>query len=160
MPLVCFNKKYFPRSFTLVEIMIVVAIIALLAAIAIPNIMRVWHNADETAAQGTLATIAKAEITYRVVNPQYANLGQLIAAGPPYIDATVGDIGGKQGYIFAMVGIEDGFQFTVGARPVIYQQTGTRTFCVVEDGVIRAADNAGAVPADRITCTGWNVAGN
>ena len=55
------------QGFTLVEIMIVVAIIALLAAIAVPNLMRARHNANEGAALGTIRTVATAAESFRAV---------------------------------------------------------------------------------------------
>ena len=79
-------RKIHRLSFTLVEIMIVVAIIALLAAIAIPNLLRARLNANETAAQATLATISSSNISYRSVNALYGALALMIAANPPYID--------------------------------------------------------------------------
>jgi len=66
--------------------MIVVAIIALLAAIAIPNLLRARLQTNESAAQAALKTIATAEITYRTANTQYATLTALGAATPPYLD--------------------------------------------------------------------------
>jgi len=89
------------KGFTLVEIMIVVAIIALLAAIAIPNLLRARLNANETAAQATLATISSSNVSYRSVNALYGTIAQMAAAIPPYLDGTVGTAqaaGGKQGY--------------------------------------------------------------
>ena len=50
-------RKLGRKGFTLVEIMIVVAIIALLAAIAIPNLLRARHNANESAALAPLKTL-------------------------------------------------------------------------------------------------------
>ncbi|MCK9615271.1 MAG: prepilin-type N-terminal cleavage/methylation domain-containing protein [Candidatus Omnitrophica bacterium] len=140
------------KGFTLVEIMIVVAIIALLAAISIPNILRQRLNANETAAQSTLGTISAVEQSYRSVNPLYATLAQLIAAVPPYIDATVDDVGGKQGYVFADAqAAPDANTFCVSAVPVTANQTGTRSFCVADDGVIRVQAAGGAI-ASRAAC--------
>ncbi|MDD2689147.1 MAG: prepilin-type N-terminal cleavage/methylation domain-containing protein [Candidatus Omnitrophica bacterium] len=87
------------KGFTLVEIMIVVAIIALLAAIAIPNLLRARVTAQEAAAISALHTIHNAEIQYRVTNPAYVSLGSLGSATPPYIDAALAS-GTKQGYRF------------------------------------------------------------
>ncbi len=88
------------KGFTLVEIMIVVAIIALLAAIAIPNLLRARLSANEAAAAAALHTVAAAQIQWRATNPTYAaNLAALSGATPPYIDATLGG-GAKQGYNF------------------------------------------------------------
>ena len=124
-------------SFTLVEIMIVVGIIALTAAIAIPNILRARLNANETAAQANLATISSSNISYRAVNPLYGTLALMIAANPPYIDATIDDATGKQGYVFANPEAPTANTFMVSAVPAALNQTGTRSFCVTEDGVIR-----------------------
>ncbi|MFH1478874.1 MAG: type II secretion system protein, partial [Candidatus Omnitrophota bacterium] len=77
-------------GFTLVEIMIVVAIISLLAAIAIPNLLRARHNANETAAIGAIRTISTACESFRSAQTPTtypATLGALSGALPPYIDA-------------------------------------------------------------------------
>ena len=92
------------KGFTLVEIMIVVAIIALLAAIAIPNLLRARLQANESAAQSALKSIATGEVSYRSANTDYATLTELGAATPAYIDPTLGCAAEpclKQGYNFA-----------------------------------------------------------
>jgi prepilin-type N-terminal cleavage/methylation domain-containing protein len=96
------NKK----GFTLVEIMIVVAIIGLLAAIAIPNLLRARLNANESAAKGSLRTVSTAMESYRAAQstPMYPGaLTDLSAANPPYIDDTLA-AGAKQGYGFVLAG--------------------------------------------------------
>ncbi|MDD2752735.1 MAG: prepilin-type N-terminal cleavage/methylation domain-containing protein [Candidatus Omnitrophica bacterium] len=135
------------RGFTLVEIMIVVAIIALLAAIAIPNLLRARLNANEAAAVSALKTVASSAISFRSVNAAYpANLAALSGATPPYIDAVLGG-GAKQGYNFALTGAAN--TFTATARPQTYQTTGVRSFFVDESGVIRWTDaDAAAGTAD------------
>lgn len=147
------------KGFTLVEVMIVVAIIALLAAIAIPNLLRARHNANESAAQGTLSTVSASQQSFRGVNVAYTTLALLIAANPPYIDATVANAGGKQGYIFANVGVATATRFTISAVPVTPNQSGTRSFCVNEDGVIRF-QAAGGVIATWVACDGLPATGN
>jgi prepilin-type N-terminal cleavage/methylation domain-containing protein len=139
------------KGFTLVEIMIVVAIIALLAALTIPNLLRQRLNANEAAAQHTLQTVAAAEISYRSANTAYGTLAQLIAATPPYIDATVDDATGKQGYVIADVGTPDANTFCTSAVPVTANQTGTRSFCVTDDGVVRVQAAGGAI-GTRAAC--------
>lgn len=136
------------KGFTLVEIMIVVAIIALLAAIAIPNLLRARHNANETAAIGSLRTISTACESFRAAQTPTtypAGLGTLSGATPPYIDNTLGG-GTKQGYGFAY-GFVNVNQYTCTATPTNPGITGTRVFFVDESGVVRL-NNAAGLPIE------------
>lgn len=78
------------KGFTLVEIMIVVAIIALLAAIAIPNLLRARITANDAAAQATLKTLSTAYETFAAANNGVYPTAesQMISATPPYIGQT------------------------------------------------------------------------
>lgn len=139
------------RGFTLVEIMIVVAIIALLAAIAVPNLLRTKVSANETGAQASLRTISTAMESYRGSNGNYtaATLAVLSAATPPYIDAVLG-AGTKQGYTFALT-VVDANSYVSTAVPQTASVSGVRSFCVTEDGVLRVQAAGGAI-ADRAAC--------
>ena len=143
------------KGFTLVEIMIVVAIIALLAAIAIPNLLRARLNANESAAQGALKTVATAQISYRTTMPTYGTLVLLgaPAAGPAYIDGTLA-AGAKQGYTFAQTDIA-ATTFHCSAVPITAGTSGVSSYCVTEDGVVRV-QVAGAAIASRAACLALN----
>lgn len=96
------------KGFTLVEIMIVVAIIALLAAIAIPNLLRARVNSAEANAQATLRTIATALESYAAANSgAYPTaVTTLVTANPPYINEDYTN-GTRQGYAFACGTLND-----------------------------------------------------
>ena len=146
------SKKF---GFTLVEIMIVVAIIALLASVAIPHLLRTRLNADESSAIAALKTIASSAISYRSVNTAYPLCLASMAlpnSTPPYIDSILGCATqpcAKAGYSFAMTGGVN--TFTATAVPQDYQVSGIRSFYLDESGVIYyTADNVVASTDDLV----------
>ena len=149
-------RKVNRLSFTLVEIMIVIAIIALVAAIAIPNYLRNKMNANETVAQANLATISSANTSYTGANGFYGTLDDMITDNPPYIDSALDDVTGKQGYVFANPEVPTLGSFMVSAVPLAPNKTGTRSFCVTEDGVIRVDPNGAAINT-RVACQALNA---
>ena len=131
------------RAFTLVEIMIVVAIVALLAAIAIPNLLRARQNANEVAALRSLRLVSTACESFRAAQTPgtYPNsLADLAAAVPQYIDSVLAS-GTKQGYNFAYVFVNSN-QYTCTATPIA--GSGTRVFFIDESAMIRLDDASGA----------------
>lgn len=157
------------RGFTLVEIMIVVAIIALLAAIAIPNVLRGRTTANESASIGNLRALAAALEMARSVNQQYpatdgtafrnAMYGADCAAatapvpdfGPPsfcrVLDGTAANAL-VQGYLYTYAAPAGGATYTVNGNPQTLNTTGTRSFFLDETGLVRHCTGTGATVAD------------
>ena len=138
------------KGFSLVEIMVVVGIIALLTAIAVPNALRARLNANESAAKSTLKTIAIACESYRASQavPAYpANSAALTGATPAYIDASVFVAGGKQGYVFVYTYV-GASNFVCSAHPISANITGSNRFAVNESGVLRSDGGASAVTTE------------
>jgi type IV pilus assembly protein PilA len=136
------------KGFTLVEIMIVVAIIALLAAISIPSLIRVRMLANESVAASAMKTICSAIQTYSAANNGYAGADLFVLAStvPAYIDSQLGS-GLKQGYVFA-VNDADATQFWANAIPVAPGISGRRNFYIDEQGVLCTGPNSAAAHAD------------
>jgi len=123
------------KAFTLVEIIIVMAIIVLLAAVAIPGLLRARLNANESSALSSLQTISTTAQSYWAVNSKYPSvLSMLSTASPPYIDSVLGS-GFKHGYSFSFSGST--YIFNATARPQKYTKSGTRSFFIDQSGVVR-----------------------
>ena len=131
------RKIHKKQGFTLVEIMIVVGIITLLAALSVHNLLRAKMTANEAAAIRGLRTLQAAMDSYRLMNPVYPAFDRnpfrkLCSANPPYLDSSW-DVDGyqvdRQGYRLEIkLTSEDGQQYLLLALPIQLGVTGNRSF--------------------------------
>ena len=120
-------------AFTLVEMMIVVVIIALLAAIAIPNMLRSRQQAQEAAAQANLKLIASALENYAAINSVYpTGTTVLMGTTPPYLSADY-FTGVHGGYTFAH-SLTD-YTYLIAAYPTA-TTPGTASFTITTGGIL------------------------
>ncbi len=129
------------RGFTLIELMIVIAIIAIIAAIAIPNLIEARKGSNEAAAIGNLRTLFTAEEMFRDEDKdhdgtlQYAtSLGQLATTGA-LIDQALAS-GTRQGYAYEIQKATL-FEFQATANPLVPGRSGDRYFFIDDTGAIR-----------------------
>ena len=163
-------------GFSLTELLIVVAIMLIIAAIAVPNLLRAKIAANESSAVHSVREISTAELFYHSTYPQVGYAIDLKTLGGPtgscspspatacILDSTVSG-GSKTGYSlfaagFSFAGTTINTQFVASSAPAIFDQTGVRNFCVAtDDGSMRAhLGTVGGSPAPDVpTCLSYAI---
>ena len=157
------NRKK-QRGFSLIELLIVVAIIGIIAAIAIPNLIKSQQAAHETAAKAEVKTIGNSQVLYSLSKGRgkYTDLATLGSLG--YIDSNLA-AGAKGGYVFVSAplnadGLSAMFDTTAHPSQVGTFGTGNVSFYSNETGVVFEADGVApptATPQDRVPKDGTPI---
>lgn len=167
------------KGFSLIELLIVVAIILVIAAIAIPSLIRARISANESSSAACIRQISTAQIGYAASYPLVGYAASLTAlgpgsgnsacpgSGPTSANACILDgvlaTGNKSGYQFSSAGDAAGgpspnTEYFSASAPMSYNVTGTKNYCIATDGVLRVTVGAVPMAADVPTCSAYPVA--
>jgi prepilin-type N-terminal cleavage/methylation domain-containing protein len=156
------------KGFSLIELLIVVAIILIIAAIAVPNMLRSRMAANEASAVSSTRTLVSAEFNYYQTFGGGTDYGQtLTALGPGtgngnLIDANLAT-GTKSGYTVALTAVASSGggghydQFFISTVPITVGTTGSRSFCAVEDAVLKFDPSGNAFGSHDLCASSSNV---
>ncbi|MFZ1700383.1 MAG: prepilin-type N-terminal cleavage/methylation domain-containing protein [Pyrinomonadaceae bacterium] len=155
------------KGFSLIELLIVVVIIGIIAAIAIPNLLAARRSANEGSAVSAVRTLHGAQMTYSSTygNGSYAAAIATLGGTTGLIDTVLAG-GTKSGYNFAVSAVAATTTvpatFFAGASPATatgITATGTRRFCIQTDGVLKGDTTGGTAFVDS-TCTAATALNN
>jgi len=130
-------------GFSLLELLIVVAIILIIATIAIPSLLRSRQAANESAAVASVRTITTAEVTYLSSSGgSYGTIAQLVSGG--LLDATFN--GTKSGYTYTVQ--TSGTDYTIFTTPAS-TTNGRYGYYSIPDGVVRYSTDSTIAPSGQ-----------
>jgi prepilin-type N-terminal cleavage/methylation domain-containing protein len=158
------------KGFSLIELLIVVAIILVIAAIAIPNLLRSRMQANQSAAAATLRNIHNSQAVYSTnfgAAVGFANTLQKLGPGTPcdqthacLVDNVLGCAAepclksGYQYYLTSTAGSEPFFDYAGTATPFSWANSGAQNYCAFDDGTVRQQVNPAGKLAAAVTRPG------